>query len=104
MKPIPHTLFAFIRYSLQPYRSLGVGLLLTAVGCSILGTLGPYAIKMLIDAASAWPTSTNPDIMYLIWPAILYAFVNVLIGANFRINDALRRSLFPRLHASVTHT
>jgi ATP-binding cassette subfamily B protein len=80
------------------------GLFLTALGWSVLGTLGPYAIKMLIDNASNWGATSNPQISALLWPAALYVFVNVLIGANFRINDALRRALFPRLHASVTDT
>lgn len=103
MQQIPSTLFAFIRYSLRPYRLQVTGMIMTAIGWAFLGTLGPYAIKMLIDEASTWSAKENPDIMLMIWPALLYALVNVLIGVNFRLNDAFRRSLFPRLHARVIH-
>ncbi len=104
MNDVPKTLFAFIRYSLRPYRALVIGLLCTDLAWSLLGTLGPYAIKMLIDNANAWTSASQPDINMLIWPAALYVLVNVLLGINFRINDGFSRSLLPRLHASITHT
>lgn len=101
MSSIPNTLPKFLWYFARRYKLCLSGFVLVAIYWASSLSLKPYAMKLIIDRVS---NCQNPESLFsaVIFPALLYVGLNLLMGLIFRFYDWLVLSTFPEMEMRIS--
>jgi ATP-binding cassette subfamily B protein len=100
MKSIPNTLPAFLWHYAKRYKFYLFGLVMVALYWAVNISLKPYAMKLIIDGATKWD-KTESLFSLLMYPALLYIIVSLLLGCAFRFFDWFLLKTFPDMRRAM---
>lgn len=101
-KILPTTLFAFIWRYLKNKKLFLFGFFITALIWSIDLSLSPYLLKVIIDAVVQHSQDHIKLMSAILFPAILYVSMSLILNLTFRLYDYINLRLFPEIKAAVT--
>ncbi len=99
---MPERLAAFIWYFLRSHSVSIAGFLLVTIIASFEISLGPYVLKMIIDAATMSADSTALFLQTVIYPAVFYIFLTLIHNAAMRGYHYICLKLFPKLRTEIS--
>lgn len=99
---MPERLAAFIWYFLRSHSVSIVGFLLVTIIASLEISLGPYVLKMIIDAATMNADSTSLFLKAVIYPAVFYILLTLIHNAAMRGYHYICLKLFPKLRTEIS--
>lgn len=98
---IPKSLFPFIIFFLKKYKLGLFVFLFVALIWSVELSISPYLLKLIIDGVNQQTNYPNQLLNVILWPAIFYASMSVLLNLTFRIYDWTCLILFPKIKTDI---
>ncbi len=99
---IPERLAAFIWYFLRNHPISIAGFLLIIMIASLEISLGPYVLKIIIDAATINADKPTLFLQAVIYPAVFYILLTLIHNAAMRIYFYICLKLFPKLRTEIS--
>lgn len=101
--PLPKTVWAFIWHYISRHPWAISGFVFTALVWAIELSLSPYLMKVIIDRVVATGTDYSVLLQAVLWPALLYASMSLVINVTFRLYDYLNLQVSPAIKSSITN-
>ncbi|CDZ76462.1 Putative multidrug export ATP-binding/permease protein [Legionella massiliensis] len=98
---IAHSLLGFIWHYLKDKKRYLAGFVLVALLWAIDMSLTPYLLKVIVDNVVQYSHNQDKLLHAIIFPAILYASMSLVINLNFRLYDYVNLQLYPYLRATI---
>jgi ATP-binding cassette subfamily B protein len=98
---IAHSLPSFIWSYLRTKKRYLLGFVVVALIWAIDMSLTPYLLKIIVDNVVQYSHNQTQLLHSIIWPAVFYAAMSLIVNLNFRFYDYVNLQLYPYLRATI---
>jgi ATP-binding cassette subfamily B protein len=99
---LPKTVLAFIWHYLRVHPWALFGFIVVSVIWAIELSLSPYLMKVIVDRVIATGSDYNQLIHAVLWPALIYASMALILNLTFRVYDYINLRIYPTIKSSIT--
>ncbi len=99
---LPKTVWPFIWYYLRDKKWALTGFVFVALVWATELSLSPYLIKQIVDSVATSHHDHALLIQAVLWPAIFYASMSLVLNVTFRFFDWLQLRIYPVIKSTMT--
>lgn len=101
MEQLPKRLLPFFWHFIKPYKWYTSGLVMVAALWAVHVSITPYVLKLLIDGVTNYHGEPSGLGKAVLWPAIYYVLLSLMLGSIFRFYDFVILKLMPSLKHDI---
>jgi ATP-binding cassette subfamily B protein len=99
---LPRSVWPFLWHYLRNKKWALASFVLIALVWAIEMSLSPYLIKIIVDKVAMYHSDYPLLVQQVMWPAIFYAGMTLLLGLNFRFFDYVQLRIYPEIKSGIT--
>lgn len=102
---LPKTLIAFLWHFIRPYYLTFIGMLSAVLLYSVLTSLNPYLMKIIIDSVVTYQADGKGSLLSLVFmPAVLFVLIYQAMDFSWALFDYFKLKTLPKLRADIVNT